>query len=50
MSETQGCKKCNQTKGIPTKQIVSIILGTYVLFAAIYGTIELVNKLINLFK
>jgi hypothetical protein len=50
MSETQGCKKCNQKKGIPSKQIISIIGGFYILFASIYGTIVLIDKLIALFK
>lgn len=50
MSETQGCKKCNQKKGIPAKQIISIIGGFYILFASIYGTIVLVEKIIGFFK
>jgi hypothetical protein len=50
MSETQGCKKCTQKKGIPAKQIISIVGGFYILFASIYGTIVLVNKLIELFR
>jgi hypothetical protein len=50
MSEAKGCKKCNQKKGIPTKQLISIIGGFYILFASIYGTVVLINKLIELFK
>ena len=50
MSETQGCKKCNQKKGIPSKQIISIVGGFYILFASIYGTVTLINKLIELFR
>ena len=50
MSETQGCKKCNQKKGIPANQIISIVGGFYSLFASVYGTIVLVNKLIELFR
>jgi hypothetical protein len=50
MQETKGCKKCSSQKGIPTKQIWTIALGTYVLFSAIYGTVVLFGKLIDLIK
>ena len=50
MSETQGCKKCNQKKGIPANQIIAIVGGFYVLFTSIYGTMVLVGKIISLFK
>jgi hypothetical protein len=41
------CKKCKQ-KGVSNKQIGMIILGFYVLFSSIYGTIVLFNKLKDL--
>jgi hypothetical protein len=43
-----GCKKCQQKKGASMKQIGGIIIGTYVLFSSIYGTIVLFNKLKDL--
>lgn len=46
----QGCKTCKQ-KGPGSFQIGTIILGFYVLFASIYGTVEIVQKIMNyLFK
>jgi hypothetical protein len=45
-----GCKKCQQKKGPSKKQIGGIVVGTYVLFASIYGTIVIINKIINLFN
>ena len=45
-----GCKKCQQKKGTSMKQIGGIVIGTYVLFASIYGTIVIINKIINLFN
>jgi hypothetical protein len=45
---TGGCKKCQQRKGPSKKQISGIIVGTYVLFASIYGTIVIINKIIDL--
>jgi hypothetical protein len=44
-----GCKKCQQKKGTSMKQIGSIVIGTYVLFSSIYGTIVIINKIIDLF-
>jgi hypothetical protein len=41
------CKKCRQ-RGVSTKQIGLIILGFYILFSSIYGTIKLFNDLIDL--
>ena len=41
------CKKCRQ-RGVSTKQIGLIVLGFYVLFSSIYGTIILFNKLKDL--
>jgi hypothetical protein len=45
-----GCKKCQQKKGPSKKQLGGIIVGTYVLFASIYGTIVIINKIIDLFN
>jgi len=45
-----GCKKCQQRKGPSKKQIGGIVVGTYVLFASIYGTIVIINKIIDLFN
>lgn len=47
---TGGCKKCQQKKGPSKTQIVSIVVGTYVLFSSIYGTIVIINKIIDLFN
>jgi hypothetical protein len=41
------CRKCKQ-KGVSKKQIGLIILGFYLLFSSIYGTIVLFNKLKDL--
>jgi ubiquitin C-terminal hydrolase len=41
------CKKCKQ-KGVSKKQIGIIILGFYVIFSSVYGTISLLNKLKDL--
>ena len=48
MSEKE-CKSCKQ-KGISSNQIGMLILGIYLLGAAIYGTVTLFGKLIELFK
>jgi hypothetical protein len=44
-----GCKKCKQ-KGPGSFQIGSIILGFYVLFSSIYGTIEIGKSIISWVK
>ena len=44
---SQGCKKCKQ-RGISKKQIGMIVLGFYILFSSLYGTIVLLNKLKDL--
>jgi hypothetical protein len=44
-----GCKKCKQ-KGPGAFQIGSIILGFYVLFSSIYGTIEIGKSIISWVK
>jgi len=40
------CKKCNQ-KPTSKGQYATIIFGTYLLFAAIYGTIALVHDFVD---
>jgi len=42
------CKKCGKPSSY--KHIGVIVLGTYVLFATIYGSIEIFKDLIFLFK
>ena len=43
------CKKCNQ-KPTSKGQYATIVGGFYLLGAAIYGTIKLINDLISYFK
>jgi len=42
------CKKCKQKTGSSMKQIGIIVLGFYILFSSIYGTIVLFDKLKDL--
>ena len=42
----EGCNECKK-KGVSKTQIGTIILGFYILFTSIYGTIQLVKYLIN---
>jgi hypothetical protein len=49
MSEEKECKKCKQ-KNTSVKQILMGLAGFYLLFSAIYGTIQIVHDLVNLFK
>jgi hypothetical protein len=42
------CKKCNE-KPASKGQYVTIVVGFYLLGAAIYGTITLIKNLISLF-
>jgi hypothetical protein len=44
--EKKSCKKCNKGLGVGHK--VSIVIATYILFAAIYGTIKLIKELSSL--
>lgn len=41
------CKRCRQ-KGVSRKQIGLIVLGFYILFSSVYGTVVLLNKLKDL--
>ena len=45
----ENCKTCKQ-KGPGAFQIGSIILGFYILISSIYGTVEIVKDIIELFK
>jgi hypothetical protein len=49
MSEEKECKKCNK-KNTSVKQILMGLLGFYVLGTSIYGTIQIIHNIINLFK
>lgn len=46
MENEQGCKKC-QKKGLSGSKWVMVILSFYILFSAIYGTIQLFKLLFN---
>jgi hypothetical protein len=48
-NQTSGCKKCKQ-KGPGALQIGSIIVGFYILFSSIYGTIEIGKSIISWVK
>lgn len=45
-------KECNECKKTPfdAKQVPVILFGTYLLFSAVYGTIEIVKDIISMFK
>jgi hypothetical protein len=49
MSEEKECKKCKQKNTSP-KQLLMAIGGFYLLFSSIYGTIQIVHNIINLFR
>jgi hypothetical protein len=46
--QEQGCQSCKQ-KGPGPVQIGSIIIGGYILFSSIYGTVEIVKSIMNYF-
>ena len=46
-TEVTNCKQCK--RGLNTTQKSLIVLSFYVMFAAIYGTIQIVKDLINFF-
>ena len=48
MQQEKNCKKCKETKSF--KHIGVMVLGTYILFATIYGTVEIVKHLLSLIK
>lgn len=48
MSEEKSCKKCMKSKSY--KHVGVIVLGLYVLFSSIYGTVEIVKELISIMK
>jgi hypothetical protein len=47
--EMTGCKACKKTKMKKTK-VGIVILGFYLIIASIYGTIEFIKTIIDLFK
>jgi hypothetical protein len=49
MSEEKKCKKCTK-RNATIKQISMGLLGFYVLGTSIYGTIQIIHNIINLFK
>ncbi len=49
MSEEKECKTCNQT-GPGKVQLGVIIVGFYMIFSSIYGTIQMVKDVINYFR
>jgi hypothetical protein len=49
MSEEKECQSCKQT-GPGKVQIGVIVVGFYMIFTSIYGTIQIVKELINYFK
>lgn len=40
----QECNEC-KNKGLSNMQIFSVVLGVYILFSAIYGTVKLLELL-----
>jgi hypothetical protein len=49
MSKEKECSQCKKTP-YNQKQWVVVLIGSYLLFASVYGTIEVVKNLIQLFK
>ena len=49
MSDTTGCQKCKQ-KDRRNYQWLMIILGFYVIFSAVYGSVKIFEKLIEIFR
>jgi len=46
-TQVKGCKQCK--KGLNLTQKSLIVVSIYMLFAAIYGTVEIIKDLSNLF-
>lgn len=46
---TEDCKTCKQ-KGPSPFQYGTIIIGFYILSAAVYGTIEIIRNIVELIK
>jgi hypothetical protein len=44
--EKTGCKKCKSRSELKTSEIVMFVLGLYMCFAGIYGTIQLIKNFI----
>jgi hypothetical protein len=49
MSEEKECQSCKQT-GPGKVQLGVIIVGFYMIFSSIYGTIQIVKDIISYFK
>ena len=49
MQQEKECKKCKQ-ESVSFRQIGMIILGFYMLFASVYGTIEIFKRIVSLFS
>jgi hypothetical protein len=49
MAQEKECKKCKH-ETISFRQIGMIVLGFYLLFASIYGTIQIFKQIVNLFS
>jgi hypothetical protein len=47
--QTSECKTCKQ-RGPSKSQIGAIILGFYVLFSSIYGTVKIIDYISSIFK
>ena len=43
------CKSCKNQNIIPNYEKWAVILGAYIFIASIYGTIEIIKKIIQLF-
>lgn len=46
MEDETSCKKCKK-KGLSKTHWVMVVLSVYILFSAIYGTIQLIKLLIS---
>lgn len=47
-TQVTGCKQCK--KGLSATQKGLVVLSAYILGSSIFGTIELINYLIDIFK
>jgi hypothetical protein len=47
---TKKCKNCKKITKMSKSEIAVALLGTYVLFSSIYGTIEIIGKIKDLFN
>lgn len=49
MENTKECKKCG-SPNILSKNLPQVLLGLYLFVASIYGTYEIINKVIDFFR